>query len=170
MVWGSGPPDSPSWISGTEQLYPWHHDAGQREANSPQLSNELNLKLVSDAQTGADPRFWSRGTQRSFDPRGAPEPKICIKVPEKCMILKKSWGAKGGRAPIDPLVDIPSLWKPKGLKHFSLIASTFSLQVMGRKPWPPQVMQHCLQTHKHQIRIWYGVILQTEAHYRGKWK
>ncbi len=51
----------------------------------------------------ADPGFWSGGPQRSFDPRGGPEPKICSKLFENCIILKKILG-QGGVPPLNPLV------------------------------------------------------------------
>ena len=41
-------------------------------------------------------RILVRGAQWSFDPRGDPKPKICSKLPENCMILKKILG-HGGR-------------------------------------------------------------------------
>ena len=60
-------------------------------------------------------RTLVRGAQQSFDPKGFPEPKICLKLggfPKNC--LKTAWfwrnlGGKGGRAPrapLDPLLDL----------------------------------------------------------------
>ncbi len=60
-------------------------------------------------------RTLVRGAQQSFDPKGFPEPKICLKLggfPKNC--LKTAWfwrnlGGKGGwapRAPLDLLLDL----------------------------------------------------------------
>ena len=51
-------------------------------------------------------RILVKGGPAEFWPQGAPEPKICSKLPENCMILKIS-RAEGGparQAPLDPLV------------------------------------------------------------------
>ena len=51
-------------------------------------------------------RILVRGAQQNFDPRGAAAPKICSKLPENCMILKKILEARGPvpQAPLDPPV------------------------------------------------------------------
>ncbi len=65
--------------------------------------------LPSSGRTGADPGFWSEGSQQRFDPKGGPEKKKCenkgfpLKLPENCMILKKS-GARGAQAPRAPWI------------------------------------------------------------------
>ncbi len=58
--------------------------------------------IIVDTKDGS--RILVRGAQRSFDPRGDPEPKICLKMPENCMILKKSQGRPASpQGPLDPL-------------------------------------------------------------------
>ena len=61
---------------------------------------------------GADPGFWSGG-QQSFDPKGWPWAQTLLKIggfplklPENCMIKKKSWGqgGPGPQGPLDPLL------------------------------------------------------------------
>ncbi len=56
------------------------------------------------------PRMLVRRVQWSFDPKGGPEPKHLLKIgvfplklPQNCMILKKSWGL-GGLDPRPPWI------------------------------------------------------------------
>ncbi len=53
----------------------------------------LQVFLTSTCRGGS--MILVRGAKRSFDPRGG----FPLKLPENCMILKKSWGATGGPAP-----------------------------------------------------------------------
>ncbi len=62
-------------------------------------NNKMQASELRTTRGGS--RILVRGVQRSFDPRGSPEPKICSKLPENCMILNKSWG-QGGPGPPRP--------------------------------------------------------------------
>ncbi len=49
--------------------------------------------------------------------QGGPEPKICSKLLENCMILKKSWGqgvGLGSQGPLDPLVREDPMRRERG--------------------------------------------------------
>ncbi len=53
--------------------------------------SEVSLCILNAARGRS--RILFRGAQWSFDPKGGPEPKICSKLPENCMILKTILGA-----------------------------------------------------------------------------
>ena len=47
-----------------------------------------------------------RRAQQSFEPRGEAEPKICSKLPENCMILKKKSWEQEGSGPMAPWIHL----------------------------------------------------------------
>ena len=55
---------------------------------------ERGLLIMGLCYPGADPGFWSGGPSDVLTP-GGPEPEICSKLPESCMMLKNT-GGKGG--------------------------------------------------------------------------
>ena len=100
---------------------------------APEVSN-LTRSLIPPPpvsyplSTGADPGFWSGGS-RVLTP-GGPEPKICSKLPENCMILKKSWG-QGEPAPLDQLVHYWSRCFPSPTTIVPTLTQRSDSEVLG---------------------------------------
>ncbi len=75
----------------------------------PQLLAHRRPLCLDAEKPGVDPGFFSGWAQQSFDPKGGGWAQNLLKIgvfplklPENCMILKKSWG-KGGPGPcLDP--------------------------------------------------------------------
>ncbi len=81
-----------SWGGGREVCETLKHQNSESDADGRLLGRKQITEFLKNTCAGADPGF-SSGGQRSFDPKGGPEPKMCSKLPENCMSLKKSCGA-----------------------------------------------------------------------------
>ncbi len=75
----------------------WDTGFGNKESGSSDLQvKKTEPQFLPGIYVSGGSRILVRGAQRSFDPSGGPEPKMCSKLPENCMILKrKSWGQGG---------------------------------------------------------------------------
>ncbi len=89
-------------------------------------------------------RIWS-GQPSSLEPKGGdPEPNICsklgfsLKLPENCMILKKSWGqgGPGPQGPLDPLMTSLSDSQTRHLSHGALYPTHLSHGALHYPPVP----------------------------------
>ncbi len=78
-------------------------------------------------------RILVRGEQR-FDTREGPEPKICSKLPENCMIL--SWGhPPGPQGPLDPLVKVHHLYFEEEIPEKAATVTQKSMFCLSQGHW-----------------------------------